>query len=51
MVTAIVSGLIAQQNANDPGGDRWIRLCDDALEMFFDHFDHHQGGSRHDPDD
>jgi AcrR family transcriptional regulator len=51
MVTAIVSGLIAQQTANDPGGDRWIRLCDDALQMFFAHFDHRQGGSSHDPDD
>ncbi|HEV2013650.1 MAG TPA: TetR/AcrR family transcriptional regulator [Candidatus Dormibacteraeota bacterium] len=51
MLTAIVSGLIGQQTANDPGGDRWIRLCDDAVQMFFDYFDHRQGGSKHDPDD
>jgi len=51
MLTAVTSGLIGQQTANDPGGDRWIRLCDDAMEMFFDYFDHRQGGSRNDPDD
>jgi AcrR family transcriptional regulator len=51
MLTAVTSGLISQQTANDPGGDRWIRLCDDALQMFFDHFDHRRGGSKHDPDD
>lgn len=51
MLTAINSGLIGQQTANDPGGNRWIRLCDDALDMFFDYFDHRQGGSKHDPDD
>lgn len=50
LVTAVVSGLISQQTANEPGGDRWIRLCDDALQMFFDYFDHRQGGSRHDRD-
>jgi hypothetical protein len=47
MVTAIGSGLISQQTANDPGGERWVRLCDDALQMFFDYFDHRQGGSKH----
>ena len=51
MLTAITSGLISQQTANNPGGDRWIRLCDDAVRMFFDHFDRRQGGSKHDPDD
>jgi len=51
MLTAITSGLIAQQTANDPGGDRWIRLCDDTMQMFFDYFDRRQGGSKHDPDD
>lgn len=49
LVTAIGSGLISQQLANDPGGDRWIRLCDDALQMFFDYFDHARE-ERHDPD-
>jgi AcrR family transcriptional regulator len=51
MLTAIISGLIGQQTANDPGGDRWIRLCDDAVQMFFDYFDHRRGGSKNDPDD
>jgi AcrR family transcriptional regulator len=37
LFTAIVSGLADQQIANDPGGDRWIRLVDDAMDMFFDH--------------
>jgi AcrR family transcriptional regulator len=51
MLTAIISGLIGQQTANEPGGDRWIRLCDDAVQMFFDYFDHRKGGSSDDPDD
>lgn len=37
LATAIGSGLAAQQIANDPGGDRWLRLVDDAVEMFFHH--------------
>ena len=35
--TALVSGLGSQQAANDPGGDRWLRLIDDAVEMFANH--------------
>ncbi len=35
--TAIVAGLANQQMANDPGGDRYIRLIDDAVTMFADH--------------
>jgi AcrR family transcriptional regulator len=35
--TALVSGLASQQIANDPGGDRWIRLIDDAVEMYLSH--------------
>ena len=34
--TALTSGLATQQLANDPGGDRWIRLIDKAAEMFAD---------------
>ena len=37
LFTAIVTGLADQQLSNDPGGDRWIRLIDDAVEMFFDY--------------
>jgi AcrR family transcriptional regulator len=35
--TAIVAGLASQQLANEPGGDRYIRLIDDAVAMFADH--------------
>ncbi len=34
LLTAINTGLAAQQLANDPGGDRWIRLVDDAIDMY-----------------
>jgi AcrR family transcriptional regulator len=35
--TALVAGLAGQQLANDPGGDRYIRLIDGAVTMFADH--------------
>jgi AcrR family transcriptional regulator len=35
--TALVSGLGSQQLANDPGGDRWLALVDEAVDMFADH--------------
>ena len=34
MWTGITGGLAAQQIANDPGGDRWTRLADEAADMF-----------------
>ena len=37
LFTAIGAGLTDQQLSNDPGGDRWIRLIDDAVEMFYDY--------------
>ena len=37
LVTAIGTGLTDQQISNDPGGDRWARLADEAAEMFFEH--------------
>lgn len=37
LFTAIGTGLAAQQISNDPGGDRWIGLIDDAVEMFVDY--------------
>jgi AcrR family transcriptional regulator len=37
LCTALGTGLADQQLSNDPGGDRWIRLIDDAVEMFHDH--------------
>lgn len=40
--TALVAGLASQQLANDPGGDRYLRLIDDAVAMFAEHvFDKH----------
>lgn len=38
MWTAIMTGLTSQQLSNDPTGDRWFRLVDDATAMFFAHF-------------
>jgi AcrR family transcriptional regulator len=35
--TALVAGLAGQQLANDPGGDRWLRLVDRAVDMYADH--------------
>src|SRR5215470_6799774 len=35
--TALTAGLAAQQTANDPGGDRWLRLIDEAVGMYADH--------------
>ena len=37
LYTALVSGLSTQQLANDPGGDRWLRLVDEAIDMLLDH--------------
>lgn len=33
MITAVASGLLNQQLANEPGGTRWVRLLDDAAEL------------------
>ena len=37
LFTALGSGIAAQQNSNEPGGDRWTRLVDDAALMFVRH--------------
>jgi hypothetical protein len=37
MWTALVGGLAAQQTANDPGGNRWLRLIDEVVDMYADH--------------
>lgn len=34
---AIHMGLTSQQVANDPGGDRWVGLVDEAVDMFIAH--------------
>jgi AcrR family transcriptional regulator len=35
--TALASGLVAQQIANDPGGDRWGSLVNESVDMLLDH--------------
>ncbi|MBX7265495.1 TetR/AcrR family transcriptional regulator [Micromonospora sp. Llam7] len=37
LLTAISTGLTDQQISNDPGGDRWARLTDQAAEMYYAH--------------
>ena len=37
MWTALVGGLSAQQTTNDPGGDRWLGLIDEMVDMYADH--------------
>lgn len=34
LYVALVSGLADSQLANDPGGDRWARLVDRAIDMY-----------------
>jgi AcrR family transcriptional regulator len=37
MWIALVSGIAAQQTANEPGGDRWLRLIDEMVDIYADH--------------
>jgi AcrR family transcriptional regulator len=32
--TAVTGGIAAQQNSNEPGGDRWVRLVDELTDMY-----------------
>ena len=34
LYTAVIGGLVEQQWANDPGGNRWAHLLDRAIDMF-----------------
>jgi AcrR family transcriptional regulator len=36
--TALTIGVVAQQNANEPKGRRWLRLADDLIDMYLNHF-------------
>jgi AcrR family transcriptional regulator len=36
--TAVTAGLAAQQDANEPGGDRWVRLADEITDMYLAHY-------------
>jgi AcrR family transcriptional regulator len=44
--TAIVNGLAHQQVANDPGGDRWVRLSRRMVEMFVADIDRRAGNRK-----
>jgi AcrR family transcriptional regulator len=37
LLTALMTGLVDQQISNDPGGQRWVGLIDDAAAMFVAH--------------
>jgi AcrR family transcriptional regulator len=39
LFTALIGGLVSQQLANDPGGQRWRRLIPRAMSMFADDLD------------
>ncbi len=39
LYVAIVAGLVDAQLANDPGGSRWERLLDRAIDMYADNLD------------
>ena len=41
LFTAIVAGLCDQQVANDPGGQRWVRLSRRAMQMYLTDLDRH----------
>lgn len=36
--TAVIAGLAAQQNSNEPGGDRWVCLLDEVVDMYLAHY-------------
>jgi len=35
--TAMVGGVIAAQNSNEPGGNRWVRQLDRLIDLYLDH--------------
>lgn len=37
LFTAVITGLVDQQLSNDPGGTRWRRLLEPAVDMLLDH--------------
>ncbi len=37
LLTALMTGLVDQQISNDPGGQRWVGLIDEAAAMFVSH--------------
>lgn len=43
LYTSVCAGLAAQQNSNEPGGERWTRLIDDAIDMYLAHVTAYEG--------
>jgi AcrR family transcriptional regulator len=44
--TALISGLVWQQIANEPGGNRWARWVDDVVDLFLAHVEQNKKGGR-----
>lgn len=44
--SALIAGLADQQVANDPGGERWLSLIDQVIQMLLDRLDHQGGFTR-----
>jgi hypothetical protein len=38
LLLAAIRGLVALQIANEPGGDRWVRLVDEAVDILVSHY-------------
>jgi hypothetical protein len=34
---AMVGGIVAAQNSNEPGGNRWVRHLDRLIDLYLDH--------------
>jgi hypothetical protein len=41
----LVSGIAGQQIANEPGGDRWVRLIDEIVDAYADRLLSNRGGT------
>ncbi len=44
--TALLAGLVSQQNANDPGGERWRRLLPRSVDMYLHEVGPHTTGEK-----
>jgi AcrR family transcriptional regulator len=44
--SALIAGLADQQVANDPGGERWLSLTDQVIQMLLDRLVHQGGFAR-----
>lgn len=43
---ALTTGIVGLQVANEPGGDRWTRLVDEAVELLVAHYGGDKAGTR-----